>query len=314
MFLERVHRRFCTAFSLLLLFAAAAAAAPARIVSLSPVGTEILFDLGQGDRIAGVTEFCDYPPEAKLKPKAGGFTEVNLESLVAMSADLLVLQDLHRQELAPKLDALSIPYYILSQESTEDICKGILELGELCGVREQAEARVAEIRSRLDAVASRLEALPRPRVLLSVSRELTLDYLENIYVAGPSGNFYNELIRMAGGVNAMEEGPSYVKISQEGVLKIDPEVILDLVGDQSYYHAPDAADPDKVFSSEHLMTPWLRLSDVKAVREGRVRILRGTFLLRPGPRIPQIVEAFARCIHPEALPETLPEEKTPVAR
>ena len=80
MFLKRIHRRFCVALSFLLLFAAAAAAAPARIVSLSPVGTEILFDLGQGDRIAGVTEFCDYPPEAKLKPKAGGFTEVNLES------------------------------------------------------------------------------------------------------------------------------------------------------------------------------------------------------------------------------------------
>lgn len=314
MFLERVHRRLCTAFSLLLLFVASAAAAPARIVSLSPVGTEILFDLGQGDRVVGVTEFCDYPPEAKLKPKAGGFTEVNLESLVVMSADLLVLQDLHRQELAPKLEALGIPYYILSQESTEDICKGILELGELCGVREQAEARVAEIRSRLDAVASRLEGLPRPRVLLSVSRELALDHLETLYIAGPSGNFYNELIRMAGGVNAVEEGPSYVKISQEGVLEINPEVILDLVGDQSYYHAPDAADPDRVFSSEHLMAPWLRISDVRAVREGRVHIMRGTFLLRPGPRIPQIVEAFARCIHPEALPETLPEEKTPVAR
>ena len=169
---------------------------------------------------------------------------------------------------------------------------------------------MAEIRSRLDAVTSRLKDLPRPRVLLSVSRELTLDYLEALYVAGPSGNFYDELIQMAGGVNAVEEGPSYVKISQEGVLKIDPDVILDLVGDQSYYHAPDAANLDEVFSSEHFMAPWLRLSDVKAVREGRVHILKGTFLLRPGPRIPQIVEAFARCIHPEALPDG----EAPVAR
>lgn len=302
MFLERVHRRFCVAFSLLLLFVASAAAAPARIVSLSPVGTEILFDLGQGDRVVGVTEFCDYPPEAKLKPKAGGFTEVNLESLVAMGADLLVLQDLHRQELAPKLEALGLPYYILSQESTEDIRRGILELGRLCGAEDRASERVKEMRARLEQLASRVKGLPRPRVLLSVSRELALDHLETLYIAGPSGNFYNELLQMAGGVNAVEEGSlSYMKISQEGVMKIDPEVIIDLVGDQSYYHAPDAADPDKVFSSEHLMAPWLRLSDVKAVREGRVRILRGTFLLRPGPRIPQIVEAFARCIHPGAL-------------
>ena len=74
-------------------------------------------------------------------------------------------------------------------------------------------------------------------------RELTLDYFEPLYATGPSGNFYNELIRMAGGVNTMEEGSSYVKLSQEGVLESDPEVILDLVGDQSYYHAPDAAAP-----------------------------------------------------------------------
>ena len=91
MFLTRVCRRFYVALSLLILFAAAAAAAPVRIVSLSPVGTEILFDLGQGDRVVGVTEFCDYPPEAEAKPKVGGFTEVNLENLVAMGADLLVL-------------------------------------------------------------------------------------------------------------------------------------------------------------------------------------------------------------------------------
>ena len=170
MFLMRVHRRFYVALSLLLLFVASGAAsgAPARIVSLSPVGTEILFDLGQGDRVAGVTEFCDYPPEAGAKPKVGGFTEVNLESLVAMGADLLILQDLHRQELAPKLETLGIPSYILSQESTEDICKGILELGRLCGAEERAEARVAEMRGRLDAVASRLKGLTRPRVLLSL--------------------------------------------------------------------------------------------------------------------------------------------------
>ena len=302
MFLMRVHRRFYFALSLLLLFVASAAAAPARIVSLSPVGTEILFDLGQGDRVVGVTEFCDYPPEAGAKPKVGGFTEVNLENLVAMGADLLVLQDLHRQELAPKLEALGIPSYILSQESTEDICKGILELGRLCGAEDRAEARVAEMRSRLDAMASRLKGLARPRVLLSVSRELALDHLETLYIAGPSGNFYNELLRMAGGVNAVEEGSlSYMKISQEGVMKIDPEVIIDLVGDRTHYHAPSVEDLDAVFEEGNLLAPWLRLSAVGAVRDGRVHVLQGTVFLRPGPRIPQIVEAFARCLHPQAM-------------
>ncbi len=300
--MKMIRQSVLVLLGFLLLVEASASAAPSRIVSLSPVGTEILFDLEQGDRIVGVTEFCDYPPEAKLKPRAGGFTEVNLESLVAMGADLLVLQDIHRQELAPKVEALGIPSYILSQESTEDICKGILDLGKLCGVEERAEARVAEIRDRLDAVVSRLQGLPRPRVLLSVSRELSLDHLETLYIAGPSGNFYNELLQMAGGINAVEEGSlSYMKISQEGVMKIDPEVIFDLVGDRTYYHAPSVEDLDTVFDERNLMAPWLRLSAVEAVRDGRVHVLQGTVFLRPGPRIPQIVEAFARCLHPQAM-------------
>lgn len=297
-----IRQRILVLLCFLFLPAGAAWAAPSRIVSLSPVGTEILFDLGQGDRVAGVTEFCDYPPEAGAKPKVGGFTEVNLENLVAMGADLLVLQDLHRQGLAPRLEALGIPYCILSQESTEDICKGILELGRLCGAEERAEARVAEMRGRLDAVASRLKGLTRPRVLLSVSRELALDHLETLYIAGPSGNFYNELLRMAGGVNAVEEGMlSYMKISQEGVMRIDPEVVIDLVGDRTHYHAPGVEDLDAVFEEGNLLAPWLRLSAVGAVRDGRVHVLLGTVFLRPGPRIPQIVEAFARCIHPRAM-------------
>ncbi|NLL37528.1 MAG: ABC transporter substrate-binding protein, partial [Fretibacterium sp.] len=272
---------------------------PSHIVSLSPAGTEILFMLGLGERLAGVTEFCDYPPEALKKPRLGGFTEVNLESLVSSGTDLLVLQDIHRHDLAPKLDSLGIPYYILSQESTEDVCKGILELGELCGAAARARDEVLQIRARLEAVKRRVEGLVRPRVLICVSRELTLNHLETLYVAGASGNFYNELLQLAGGVNAVETDASYLKVSQEGVMKLNPDVILDLVGEQAYYHAPSSPEElDRVFDDDYLLAPWLRMTNVKAVQEGRVHLLRGTVFLRPGPRLPQIVEAFAQCLHP----------------
>ena len=79
------------------MFSPSAEASPRRIVSLTPVGTEILFALGQGDNVIGVTNYCDYPPEALKKPKIGGYAEVNFETLLSKKADLLVLQDMHLQ-------------------------------------------------------------------------------------------------------------------------------------------------------------------------------------------------------------------------
>ena len=105
-----------TVFLLLfiLMSASHADASPNRIVSLSPVGTEILYMLGQERNIAAVTNFCDYPPEAKQKPKVGGFTDVSMENLIAMNADLIVLQDLHKK-LALNLEKLGVPYVTIRQ-------------------------------------------------------------------------------------------------------------------------------------------------------------------------------------------------------
>ncbi|MFA5672710.1 MAG: ABC transporter substrate-binding protein, partial [Synergistaceae bacterium] len=95
-------------------------ASPKRIISMTPVGTEILFALGQGDNIIGVTNFCDYPPEANKKPKMGDFAALNFESLMAMKTDLLLLQDMHMQ-FTPQLDRLKIPYIVMKQNTIDEI-------------------------------------------------------------------------------------------------------------------------------------------------------------------------------------------------
>ena len=110
-----------------LLLAAPAGAAPGRIVSLTPVGTEILFALGLGDSIAAVTEFCDTPEEARLKPKIGGFAAFGLESLLAMETDLVVMQDIHAQ-FAPQFEQLGIPYAMLRQSTLAEVLASIEEL------------------------------------------------------------------------------------------------------------------------------------------------------------------------------------------
>ncbi|ANZ46029.1 ABC transporter substrate-binding protein [Cloacibacillus porcorum] len=286
--------------SLVLMFSPSAEASPRRIVSLTPVGTEILFALGQGDNVIGVTNYCDYPPEALKKPKIGGYAEVNFETLLSKKADLLVLQDMHLQ-FKDDLKRLKIPYVVVRQESLGDIYDSIAELGKVCGAQKRAAELTAKMKADIAAVRAKVMGLPSPSVLLCVSRELSEERISVFYAAGEK-TFYNELITLAGGKNALtgeKSGYPYPKISQEGLAALNPEVIIDLVGERTFYHAMEHIDLDKVFNEEYLKGQWLAGTKVRAVRGGRIAVLDGTVYLRPGPRLPEILRAFAKVIHPE---------------
>ncbi|MEG1912799.1 MAG: helical backbone metal receptor [Cloacibacillus sp.] len=275
-------------------------AGPERIISVTPVGTEILFALGQGNNIAGVTSFCDYPPEALKKPKIGGYSDINFEALIAQRADLIVLQDMHRQYI-PDLKKLKIPYFVVKQENISDIYQAVEGLGKVCGASKKAERLVAGMKKEIAAISKKVNGRPRPGVLLCVSRELSGNVIPTFYAAGTK-NFYNEVISLAGGENVMQRttsSASYPKISQEGLALIDPEVIVDLVGEAKYYHSADKIDLNKVFKEKYLKDQWKSGAKVKAVRDGRIYIMDGTVFLRPGPRLPFVVKAFAKALHPE---------------
>lgn len=274
-------------------------AAPRRIVSLSPVGTEILYMLNQGGNVVGVTDFCDYPPEARRVPKVGGFTGISLENLISMTPDLVVLQDIH-EELASKLSGLGVPYVMAKQESVEDVYRSILAVGAACSVGELAERRAADIKSSIALIAEKTASLPKRSVLLCVSREPGEPRISAFFAAGGK-TFYDELIALAGGENVLKNASAaYPKISAEGLVSLDPEVVIDLAGDGAYYHSSGNIDRDALFAEERLRGQWLSGPKVRAVRGGRVSVLCGTVYLRPGPRIPEILKAFAAAIHPEA--------------
>lgn len=275
-----------------------ACAAPQRIVSFSPVGTEILFALGQKERIAAVTDFCDYPPEALKKPKVGGFASINYEMLILMKADLVVLQDMHSQ-LVPQLKSLKIPYVILKQESIEGICKSITELGRICGSGTIAERMVKNILSEVGSLRAKVKGKARPSVMVCVSRELSEPVISTIYIAGQN-NFYNELIDIAGGVNVSKERRiAYPQVSPDGISKMNPNIIIDLVGDKSYYHSKDKIDLETIFSTKYLKNQWMRSVSADAVKRGRIAVMNGTVYLRPGPRVGEVLRSFAEAIHPE---------------
>lgn len=258
----------------------------------------MLFDLGQGDNVIAVTEFCDYPPEAAAKPKIGGYAEINFEALLAMRTDLLVLQDTHEQ-FVPQLKRLRIPFVMLRQNSVDEICASITRLGAKCGAEKAAASRVASIRAGLAKIAAKTSGAGRPGVMLCVSRELSDRRISGFYIAA-SDNFYNELIKLAGGKNASGKTRSaYPHISVEGLLRLDPDVIIDLVGDRKLYHSKEPVDADVIFDKNYLTAQWRNSAAVKAVKNGNIVILEGTVYLRPGPRVAVIAAAFARAIHPE---------------
>ena len=281
-----------------LLFSFPACAAPRRIVSLCPVGTEILYLLGQEDNIVGVTEFCDYPPEAAQKPKLGGFSTVSFEKIVESGAELAVLSDLHAK-YTEDIKKLGVACVMVKQESIADIYSSIAEIGDACGAREAAQSLIADMKSELAQISASVAAFSVRDVLLCISRDFSEPRLSLFYAAG-GGTFYDELITLAGGRNVLGDAVAYPRVSAEGLISLDPEIIIDLVGDSDYYHASVNFDKEAAFRDESLLSQWKGVPHLRAAREDKIFLMRGTLFLRPGPRIPEIARAFAAAIHPEA--------------
>jgi iron complex transport system substrate-binding protein len=267
----------------------AASATPQRIVSLAPSVTEVLFALGLGDRVVGVTSFCRYPAEAARLPQVGGYLDLNLEAIVGLDPDLVVLIQAHNAARA-RLEALGLPTLQVDQSDLGGILRSIEEIAERCGASERGGALVAEIRGRLDAVEQRVAGLPRPRTLAVVGREAGSGALATVWVAGTE-TFYDDVIRLAGGANAAAPSPvAYPEVSREGLLHIDPDVIVDLLADLD----------ERGVAAEAAAADWQAFSTLRAVRSGRVHALEHELTVVPGPRVAELVEQVAQVLHPEA--------------
>lgn len=261
----------------------------ARIVSLAPNITETLFALGLGDRVAGVTEFCAYPPEARRKPKVGGFLDINYEALAALHPDLVILLPSHG-EARKRLAALGIGTLTVRNGVVGEILGSIDTIGKTCGVPGRADSLTRDIRARMAAIRGRTENLAKPRVLIVVDRTAGRGKPGTVCVAGPE-TFYDELVTLAGGENAYR-GPKipYPEVSSEGIIRLNPEVIVDILPALATQGIPPGA----------ARADWMTLEGVRAVRTGRVHVLTEGYAVVPGPRFIQTLEKFAELIHPEA--------------
>lgn len=255
-------------------------APPQRIISLVPSVTEIIYALGGEDRLVGVTDFCDWPPEATKKPRVGGMLAPNLETVVALRADLVVAtSEGNRRETFDQLERLRIPVFIVNPHRMSDVLAVIAQLGELTGRQAAVGPLTRALIRRIKAVENAVRPYPRPKVLYVL-------WPEPLIVPGRLG-LVNELIELAGGASVTAREPaSYPRFSLEAVAARAPEVII------LARHGADGTPLSRA--------PWERLTALPAVRAGRVHSVDGTYLHRYGPRVVDGIEMLARVIHPEA--------------
>lgn len=260
---------------------------PQRIVSLAPSVTEVLFALGLGERVVGVTRHCRYPPQVRSKEKVGDYYRPDYEAILTSRPDLVVLLPEH-EEVWRFLSSLGVRTLMVNHFTIQGILDSLEELGRICGTP-RGEQIAKEIRERMEAIRRRTAGLDRPRVLVSLGRNMGAGAIKEVYICGEDG-FYSELIRLAGGRNAYPgKGLKFPTLSAEGIVRLDPQIILDLVPDLE----------ESKWRKEDILRQWSQLGEVEAVAHQRVHILSGSYTVVPGPRFILILEEMARLIHPE---------------
>jgi len=272
----------------------APAAALERIISLAPSVTETLFALGVGDRVVGVSTYCDYPVAATTIDRVGTFLQPNVERIVAKRPDLVIaVPSPGNRAPVERLQELGIKVLVVNPERIAEILASIRTIADAVGVPQAGVALVARIERDLAAVEARLAGAARPRTLLLVGRA-------PLVAAGP-GTYQGELIERAHGANVVAEtGQAWPHLSLEFVVARAPEVIIDAsMGSEA------AADGGAAQAF------WSDLSTLPAVRQRRIYGYRAYELLRPGPRVAATLATVARFIHPERF-ENADETKPPM--
>lgn len=254
-------------------------AAPKRIVSLAPSNTETIYALGRGDQLVGDTEYCDYPPEAKTKPRVGGFSKIDLEQVVGLDPDLVLATNIHAKSVVPELEKRGLTVFVIDPKNMGEVISKLTTFGKLLGANDEASKLAAQLQSRVDVVTARVAtAKTKPRVFYEIDKTL--------YTPGP-GSFIDDMLIKAGGANiAANAKGNFTQLSVETIIAQDPEVIF--LGDMNFGETPDKL---------RARAGWSNLS---AVKSGRIIPLTNEDVIsRPGPRIVEGFEILARGLHPD---------------
>ncbi len=252
-------------------------APPKKIVSLAPGITEVLFKLGVGDNVVGVTDYDDYPKEVFSVPKVGNFQGPNMEAIAAQRPDIILASTLSGKNSMEALQRLGIPVLVLEARNIDQIYESIGIIGEIIEKPDESDALIADMKRKMTDIQNRVSAYPRKKVFYIVD-------LNGNFTAG-GGTFIDYLITLAGGENIATENKGWAQYSVEKIAEQNPEVIITAA------HAGDMENLSRL--------PGYK--ETEAVKENRVYIISDDNIIsRTSYRIVQGFEEIVRFLHPEA--------------
>jgi iron complex transport system substrate-binding protein len=256
---------------------------PQKIISLAPSNTEILFALGLGDRIVGVTDYCNYPPEAANVSSIGAYDNPNIEAIIAGEPDLVLGTEAQSDSICEQIRSHGLTLVRLKPAGIDEVIDSITLVGQITGQVKEAASLTADMRARINAITAKTSALAeaqRPRVFYII-------WNDPIWTTG-ADTFADALIQMAGGVNVAHELSGYADMSLEALIAANPQVVIAGVG------MGEGGDlPLRFMQTDD------RLKDIEARQTGSIYGVNMDIIGRPGPRIVDALEEFFKLIHPE---------------
>ncbi|HUF46697.1 MAG TPA: helical backbone metal receptor [Vicinamibacterales bacterium] len=257
---------------------------PQRIISLVPAVTEMLFAIGAGDQVIGISSFDRYPPEALTRTRLGALVDPDVERILSLRPDLVVVYGT-QDDLIARLSRADIALFSYEHAGLADITATIRRLGDRIGRRDEALRVVADIDAGIEAVRRRMAGRPRPRTVLVFEREP--GSLRGMFASAGHG-FLHDMLDVAGGENIFGDvDRQSLQVSMEVLLARAPDVVIELqpAGDWT---------PERLARERAL---WNTLSGLPAVRHNRVHILVNSALPVPGPRVLQGIRLLADALH-----------------
>ena len=242
-----------------------------RVVSLAPNLTENIFAVGAGDRLVGVTSFCNYPEDAQKIQKIGDTQTPNIETIIALKPQIVFVSTASQLETFMKtLEAQNITVFVTNPKDLNGVLANLRQLGDIFGTVERTTILLNELQERILGIEEQVRDRPKVKTFVQIDEEA-------LYTIGKD-SFMTEIIERAGGTSVTKDvATAYPKISKETALALNPDVII-------LSESPNNLEPNDVFKNS------------PAVKNKKVFKIDADILSRPGPRLVNALEQIAEAL------------------
>ncbi len=251
-----------------------------RIVSTAPSITSTLFELGLGDKIVGVTDNCKLPDGVGNIPGIGKVLDINSESVMMLKPDTAIVLSAN-EPLARKMNNLKINTIVVDQSTIDGFMFSLKIIGEICSIQESAADLNYRIEEKLNSVVNSFKPDKSLKIMVVAGRDYFDEGIKDVYIAGRDG-FYDKIMEITGVQNVYQGSLTYPKIQVEGIMTLDPDVIIDVV-------TMENISEEKLAS---MQKNWDKLNNLKAVKNKKVFMINKDYWSIPGPGYVRIIEDF----------------------